>query len=126
LISLAGTAAAPLPPAIMTLGNGPASLPFITSVCPERRGQGDPGFRPRGPVFERPEIPGLVNQLFTKAGLRQRTRFFVAERRSSLLGRGALALTAKAPLFLGASPIRGSLARRAPAATNQADSPLLP
>jgi hypothetical protein len=31
--------------------------------------------------------------------LRQRTRFFVAERRSSLLGRGALVVMTKAPLF---------------------------
>jgi hypothetical protein len=41
----------------------------------------------------------LINPLFTKSRLRQRTRFFVAERRSSLLGRGALVMTTKAPLF---------------------------
>jgi hypothetical protein len=41
----------------------------------------------------------LVNQVFTKSPLSQRTRFFVAERRSSLLGRGALVVMTKAPLF---------------------------
>lgn len=38
------------------------------------------------------QIPVLVNRTFTKEPLGQRTRFFVAERRSSLLGRGALVL----------------------------------
>jgi hypothetical protein len=42
----------------------------------------------------------LVNHVFTSAGYSQRTRFFVAERRSSLLGRGALVLLTRRRIFL--------------------------
>ena len=49
--------------------------------------------------FANVQIPVLVNRTFTKGPLGQRTRFFVAERRSSLPGRGALVLLTKAPLF---------------------------
>src|SRR5262245_58659819 len=87
-------------------------------LCTRRRGRDrrDPSFRPiSGGVASAlttaslppPKISGLVNQAFTKTRLRQRTRFFVAERRSSLLGRGALVVMTKAPLFFLAAARAG-------------------
>jgi hypothetical protein len=74
-----------------------------------RRGARSPSHPPETPgdcrgrvirYLPRLRNPVLVNRTFTKGPLRQRTRFFVAERRSSLLGRGALVLWQGAAFFL--------------------------
>jgi hypothetical protein len=69
----------------------------------------------------------LVNPTFTKEPLGQRTRFFVAERRSSLPGCGALVRDGKAPLFFSSRrpgrPSRGDHIARGPLPSCGANRP---